>query len=426
MKTTLVRKIKFTAVLLVLCSMQPVVARQVEIWTNSTYAPIVTLWEKTLIPRFQKETGITVVHKVYTGSQEMAEQRRNKQAPDVMLTSGTGISLINTTWQPLNRFFDKWSDRKFIQSNLLQYSPERNLYLIPFQVYLSGVSYNKADFAKAGLSITTLPQSWEALRTAAEKLMLRWGGKVVRTGIETSWDLTAMRTLALQLGETGVSSDGKQSQLNSAKMQEALGYLASLHQLSYPDVDNIVGTKGTGRFAIGTASMAITYSSIAVTFQSYNLKLTDYGFFPMRRYPALEPVAYATRYGLGITQWCKDPQAAWQLITWLLSPEISVLYNRTGGSLPSRTDLSSRISQEAPIFLPAYQSIKYAQFVEQAVTAPSYSKEEAQAKAENLALVLQGQLDIDFFLRQQQADAQTYLDQYWQMIDQQLRSLGAR
>lgn len=109
---------------------------------------------------------------------------------------------------------------------------------------------------------------------------------------------------------------------------------------------------------------------------------------------------------IGITRASRDPMGAWDFIEWLFTPDIAVLYHQNTGSVPSRNDLTSRITKSAPHLAGWYQAVKYG-FVMEAY---------GSAWNRNRDLVLQalmGRIDARSALAQINGQYQMALDDLW-------------
>lgn len=98
----------------------------------------------------------------------------------------------------------------------------------PFNVTANGLLYNKALFAKAGVSVPTSPGnvwSWSQFESAVQQVMAKGGARI---GIAMDNTYFRFSTLIYQAGGRILSADGKKMLINSPQATSAYAYLLKL------------------------------------------------------------------------------------------------------------------------------------------------------------------------------------------------------
>lgn len=232
-----------TCAIAILVLATPALCRQIEFWTTG-HSSATTKWiDEELLPRFQKERRIQVVHKNVRMSAEVEAELLSGAGPDVLIDSATNMVRFGrgNTLEPLARYLTRWKDQKTLFPNLLKAPYPKlpsletepiTMYALPIEVMPSGIAFNKDAFSRAGLSATNTPNSWQELEAAAKKTVLRWDNRVVRPGLDANWSGFDLFLNFLRLnGETGVTNDYRKARLDTDRAAETLNYLAGLYQL---------------------------------------------------------------------------------------------------------------------------------------------------------------------------------------------------
>ena len=109
---------------------------------------------------------------MYTKMTMMMQSPRT--APDLITEDGFKINgdAAAGYLQPLDDFIKTWDDTKQFTKSILDGAkgPDGKQYGIPFSTDTQGIWYNKALFAKAGISIPWQPKNWNDIIVAALKL----------------------------------------------------------------------------------------------------------------------------------------------------------------------------------------------------------------------------------------------------------------
>jgi multiple sugar transport system substrate-binding protein len=142
----------------------------------------------------------------------------------------------------LTKYITKLPYFKEFNKNVLQVAEDSkgNVYGIPFSPYAMSISYNRADFTKAGLDPNKPPTTWDQVETDAKAISTALPGVAgymqMTSGNTGGWELTsAAYTRGGRLETT--AKDGKVTvNTDIPAVKDALAYL---HQIRW--VDNAAG-----------------------------------------------------------------------------------------------------------------------------------------------------------------------------------------
>ncbi len=415
MKRALVAAI---GVLLVLSSAVPALGKQIEVWTTSLSNSEMQSYQNTLLPRFKKETGITVNLQNFGRNEldALQQQIAGGKGPDVLI----GTTVESQYLVSLNQLYNSWSGRKAMVDKMIpRDTASGNIFSLPLGVSINGIAYFKTYFRNAGLNSDMPPASWEELAQATQKLTVL-SGMNRRAGFESSWNGMVLDDFMVQNGGRFLSEDGRKSLLNSAAAQQALDFMKRLFQTSR-DYTSPVWSTYNHRFPT-EAAMSWGTASLSSAVAGIPNSNTIIGAFAAKRCASCQsaPLASPTR-PISIPRTRKDLQSAWTFVTWLLSPEISVTINAPGYTLPPRTDASTQVAKIAPLLVDWYKLLPNARQFSYTV-AGSYIGPGSSALqqvlytrgSDNLLRqVLLGELDGNMVLAQLHGDYQAALDAYW-------------
>ena len=228
------------------------------------------------------------------------------------------------------------------------YKTGGTIYAVPYGAgYYYTVYYNKKLFAKAGVSKTPLPTTWEAMVSLAKKIKAKgvtpfeFGEK---EGYFGAWTLDSL--ISGLGGNTGVLAmyNGKQS-LNSSLLIKPY---TAWHRLFADGLTNsnattLTYTTGVANFAAGQAAMTITgqyYDDQIIK----GLGSKNVGLFPV---PVLSGSKYMKSLSGGpnnayvIFKNSKNVAADVKLIKFLTSPTVQGLSVQELGQLPNNTSFKA-------------------------------------------------------------------------------------
>ena len=220
----------------------------------------------------------------------------------------------------------KWTSNDFNASNGPYVIPLENQFYIGF--------YNKADFAKAG--VTSVPTDWNQLFAACQKLKAHGylpmtygnGGQPLGAEFYPWYDMSYMMIGSYPVSEWQKLYSGQipwTSSTNSAQ----LSTWAKLKSSGCTNSDVLTKTNNLGDFESGKASMMIdgTWDT-----QKFTTALGDKvaAFVPPFSNSAIKGVVDFAGDGLSMTSYAKHPTQATQFLTFMTTPQAGTIVNAAG------------------------------------------------------------------------------------------------
>jgi len=220
----------------------------------------------------------------------------------------------------------KWTSNDFNPSNGPYVIPLENQFYIGF--------YNKADFAKAG--VTSVPTDWNQLFAACQKLKAHGylpmtygnGGQPLGAEFYPWYDMSYMMIGSYPVSEWQKLYSGQipwTSSTNSAQ----LSTWAKLKSSGCTNSDVLTKTNNLGDFESGKAAMMIdgTWDT-----QKFTTALGDKvaAFVPPFSNSAIKGVVDFAGDGLSMTSYAKHPTQATQFLTFMTTPQAGTIVNAAG------------------------------------------------------------------------------------------------
>ncbi len=297
--------------------------------------PTITFWSKwygsaaqdwvknVAIPAFERQYGVKVEYRHVQEEDAFIAAVAGGVAPDIYI-GGSEETLLD-----LRPFLRNWPDQRQIPPALWRAATDPRtgaIIRVPQEVEIRGIAYNPRLFSEAGLE-PYVPQDWDSFLSAVRKLTRKQGERYVQSGFrwsfltETGLAGTDLGWFLVAAGGDFTTPDERTSTIDSAAMRRTLTFLADLFE--------IVGenSPGTG-FNNNNVAMTRGQPSVPRSYYAANpdAKLGTIGVAPLRSGPQLPPTALAPVNGLGIVKTSKNPQLAWQFITFLLSADMQAQF----------------------------------------------------------------------------------------------------
>ncbi len=215
-------------------------------------------------------------------------------------------------------------------------------YAVPFAPDVSVLLYNKDHFKEAGLNPDQPPKSWSELTSYAQKLTTNDHYGYVYGAADAG---TMMFTFVPYIWSNGgdvLTEDGQQSTLNQPKAVEALQYISDLeskYKVVPQGITSYGWTEAEDAFKTQSASMIVLGS--AAVYSMVSNSEVDFGV-GTALIPAADGKNFSSFSGgdsLTVMKDCKNQDAAWNFIQYLLSEDVQVEELAKNGSLPARSDL---------------------------------------------------------------------------------------
>lgn len=232
-----------------------------------------------------------------------------------------------------------------------------SLYVVPYQVYTTGVWYNKELWEAAGLTDEDKPETFDDLLTVCQKLKDS-GVAPITCNSDTSVELLYGFQLARYIGQDAVLDaynngtwDEVPEALQAAEDIATLvdnGYFSENAPANYPDGQNEVG--------FGESAMILNASWIPNEIQQNTGEEVEWGFFP---WPAVEGGVDGTEasmvggQGFGINKDSDMQQEAFDFATMIATGDYDLEMAESVSSIPSdtaNTEWPAAIADAQPYF----------------------------------------------------------------------------
>jgi multiple sugar transport system substrate-binding protein len=214
--------------------------------------------------------------------------------------------------------------------------PNKELYAIPNEVNTYGFFYNSDAFRAAGLPVPTLDWTWDDLFTAAEKLTVKDGsGKTTRYGVQNAWGLfespVGASMYSVSNGGQSLAPEhnwiGVEKVAPDPKFLEGATRIHDAIQKGYITGPDFQAPNALGAFANGEIPLLHGGQWFASAFFQAKPKF-EWGFLPMPKGTATQ-VAPAESNGFCSPKELKNPEAAWKVISWMLTDGFNFAYEKS-------------------------------------------------------------------------------------------------
>ncbi|MFG1611958.1 ABC transporter substrate-binding protein [Nonomuraea wenchangensis] len=235
--------------------------------------------------------------------------------------------------------------------------------IMPLRGFGHLLAYRTDLFQEAGLDPASPPATWQDLRAAADKLVVRDGDRITRSGvIFPADDPTSMSqafgSFLFQAGGSFADESGTTVTWNSDAGKRALDFLASFYT-GPKAVSTGLGeaTSGAGAqhpLVTGRAAMAVIDEA---TLKSIHEQAPD-AAAKIKLAPPLKDTTAASFGGAGnglfISADSGHKDQAWQFIEFLLKPANAKAYVQAVGGIPARASLATDPELAAQQYIKPY------------------------------------------------------------------------
>ena len=265
-------------------------------------------------------------------------------APDVINFSlaSIGQRVPMGQYAELDSFVEGWEGLQDYQANALNTGRVGDkLYGIAYNADPHVFAINTELFEKAGLDPNNPPKTWDELKAAHEKLVVRdENGNVIQTGLGLPTSGTSlqhwMQIFCMQNGVKNLVDEANDEILfNTPEAVEALEYLDSIRKLGIIAWDS--NKTDTDPFRMGTA--AITKCSIS-EFKTMNTGDLAGKIRLISPFENKQPATFSGMHFLFMSSQSKNKEAAWKLIEFMANPESMQIWCDVTGAAPLRQSLS--------------------------------------------------------------------------------------
>lgn len=329
------------------------------VWFPGTDPGESKLVEQTLVPQFEKQTGVKVkvTYVDYSNlSAKLSAALAAGTAPDVfgngpaaaadLVTNGRIVSLQSRVASM------SAADRADMASALTGGQVAGKQYLMPLQMTGRVLAYNKADFTAAGLDPNKPPTTWEGLLADAKKLTKRdSSGAITRSGLLLPSDPIgreqSFATLLAGAGGTLIDQKALTSSFNSSAGKKALNYYTSLFQ-GKSSVSAGLGVSYSANapaqqpLVLGTASITMVASNAVAKINAADPSLQIGIMAPLKFEGSKSGAAFGgAGPGLMINADSTMQNAGWKFIQFMLGKSVNLTYVQSFGGVPVRNSAAS-------------------------------------------------------------------------------------
>ncbi|TDF98663.1 ABC transporter substrate-binding protein [Paenibacillus piri] len=221
----------------------------------------------------------------------------------------------------LDSYIQKWEDKADIQENIINLGKfKEKVYGIGYAPTPYVFAYRKDFFQEAGLDPNSPPKNWDELKQYAMKLTKKDGNQVIRAGfdIPKQEDSLLFEIFARQNGNILVDEMNEVPVFDQPTAVEAVQYLVDLMPYSIPfadmnKVDNIPFTKGK-------SSMSYLLPDTIKNMINNDPSLVD-KIGIVSNVPGKKPATFSGLRLFSMSEQSKNKDAAWDLITFLMSKD---------------------------------------------------------------------------------------------------------
>jgi multiple sugar transport system substrate-binding protein len=311
----------------------------------------VTLLKDQLLKKFTEETGVKVniqQSEWASGFQKVTTAAASGTLADVTMLGGIWTAPIASkkALLPLDDHLSDWADEeKFYPALLEDCRWQDATYGLPLYTESRTALYRSDLIEQVGADTGSLPATWDDYKQLAGKLLKSNGGPV---DVAADWFLDetiglqqSFAQLLFQAGGTYWAPDGK-AQFSAEPGVRALEYLVSFFADGLSDANLIY--QGTGPKPLVAGEVAMNYSGYV---EVANALANDpevapklFAGTPLTADVGGKPATTAWVNKLGVSAKSKKPDAAVELIKFLVSADIAPQIASQYGGLPARQDLA--------------------------------------------------------------------------------------
>lgn len=250
----------------------------------------------------------------------------------------------------LDEYIAKWEDKDDIQENIMNLGKFKDkVYGIGYAPSPYVFAYRKDYFQEAGLNPESPPKNWDELKQYAIKLSKKEGNQVVRAGfdIPKQEDSLLFEIFARQNGNILVDEANELPVFDQSSAVEAVQFLVDLMPYSIPfadmnKVDNIPFTKGK-------SAMSYLLPDTIKNMIKNDPSLAD-KIGVVSNVPGKQPATFSGLRLFSMSANSKNKDAAWDLITFLMSKENMAERMKETNTAVVRKSLAEEYIQLDPTF----------------------------------------------------------------------------
>jgi ABC-type glycerol-3-phosphate transport system substrate-binding protein len=334
------------------------VPSELTVWRMGGSVPSEVTWMNGVVAQFHKDypayakTKINVVWLPWTDASTdfNTALTSNKNAPDITEIGNTETpteaelgALANITTN-----VDSWANKSDVVPGMLANDTQNgSIYAVPWFGGVRGVWYNKAQFAKAG--ITSTPTTWAELASDAQMLQNKFPG-TYGLGAPTDDTDAFVSFIWGAGGQVATETNGKWvGDLTSAASEAGIKFYVDLYKTYHVSPAKYIGQTELGvsgatsgganeDFALGKLDMYIDGPWASAQFPANAVGKSDWASFPIPSENGPDPApAFSGGSDLAIWASSKYKTADWDLIQVMDSETNSTSFANLQGFFPPYT-----------------------------------------------------------------------------------------
>ncbi|MBI9106689.1 MAG: carbohydrate ABC transporter substrate-binding protein [Spirochaetales bacterium] len=255
----------------------------------------------------------------------MKSKMATNELPDVWSTHGWSVMRYSEYLLPLND--QGWGDRLNPAIKPVITDSNGNFYVLPLDVDLAGVSYNKSVVKAAGVDIADI-RTWDDLFAAMKKIKAI-GVTPVHIGGKDNWtignffDWTAPAMYVTD-PDNNSSDELLNGDFDTAKWEILAGLFKEMNEKGYMNVDNLTSTFSDSARALAEGSAAFEFYGNYVLTEAWTYNPNaELGFFPVPAFYKSDSPSLISgeRAAIGVWKDSEYPEESMLLLNYFTRPE---------------------------------------------------------------------------------------------------------
>lgn len=315
---------------------------------NFTADEAVTKELKKVIAEFNSSQDEIVVELIPpTGNYEqlMKTKMAANQLPDIFTTHGWSVARYSEYLLPLDN--ESWVSKISPAIKPVITDADGHVYVIPMDVDLSGIAFNKTVIDAAGVNIDMI-KTWDDLFEAMEKVKAI-GVTPVHIGGKDSWTIGnffdwAAPSVMITDPDNNVADELVSGQFSTEKWEIVANLLKTMDDNGYLNVDKLTASWDDTQMAFAQGESAFEFfgNYVSAGAWGYNPD-AEFGFFPVPAYYEGDAPTFITgeRSAFGIWKDSAHTEEAKVFLDYLARPEICSRIATSNGIPAGLTDATS-------------------------------------------------------------------------------------
>lgn len=233
----------------------------------------------------------------------------------------------------------------FLPSALEVVTFEDELYGVPIYHTSTTAAYNMAAFEAAG--ITEPPTTWDDVLAAAPALAANGVAVMDYSGSPEMTLNLSFYPLLWQAGGSVFTEDGSDVAFDGPEGLAALQFLLDLQAQGGLPADAATKANAVDGGPLGTGTAAMGYALTATDIEHLRAGVGAENVVVGEPLTGEEQVSFGIPGVLALTSISDDDDAAYEVASFIASPEVSARLNEAAGTFPARTDVDAPTGDDA-------------------------------------------------------------------------------